>query len=181
MPSPYLAFRYDKLMNKFITKPLTLLFVFFFSGLSFAQGETKIGENWALSTQSGENVSWHSLQGKPLILHFWATWCPYCKKLQPGLEKLHKKYQSQELQLIGISFREDPGTYPQTVLNNRGHEFTTLVDGDHVAELFGVSGTPTTLFINADGLILGVTRTSNPEDPDLEKAVKILLSNYQSN
>lgn len=89
-------------------------------------------------------MSWESLQGKPLILHFWATWCPYCKKLQPGLEKVHTKYASQGLQLIGVSFREDPGTFPQTVLEERGHQFTTLVEGEEVAKLFGVSVTPTT-------------------------------------
>lgn len=167
-------------MNKLKNQTLTLLFGLLFSTFTFAQNETKVSENWVLSTQSGEQVSWQSLQGKPLILHFWATWCPYCKKLQPGLEKLHKKYQSQDLQLIGISFREDPGTFPQTVLNKRGHEFMTLVEGDDVAELFGVSGTPTTLFIDADGSILGVTRTSNPEDPDLDKAAKILVDRYKA-
>ena len=43
-----------------------------------------------------------------------------------------------------MSFREDPGTFPQTVLEERGHQFTTLVEGEEVAKLFGVSGTPTT-------------------------------------
>lgn len=159
----------------------SLLFLLFFSVIGFAQESQKAPQDWTLSTQAGEKISWQDIQGKPTILHFWATWCPYCKKLQPGLVRIQQKYQSQGLQLVGISFREDPGTFPQTVLNERGHQFTTLVDGEPVAELFGVSGTPTTFFIHADGTVLGVTRNSNPNDPGLEKAAKILIEQYQKN
>lgn len=135
---------------------------------------------WELSTQSGETVSWQQLHGKPLILHFWATWCPYCKKLQPGLDRLYKKYQSQGLQLVAISFREDPGALPQDVLDARGHSFQTLVNGDSVArDVYDVSGTPTTIFIKANGEILGVTRSSDPDDPRLEQAIQLMMANYQ--
>lgn len=151
---------------------------FFFSSMGLSQESQQAPQDWILKTQSGEQVAWQDLQGKPTILHFWATWCPYCKKLQPGLEKIYKKYQSQGLQLIGVSFREDPGTFPQTVLDQRGHEFTTLVEGDSVAKLFGVSGTPTTFFIYADGNVLGVTRSSDPNDPGLEKAAKLLVDKF---
>jgi len=41
---------------------------------------------WQLKTQIGKTISLSDYKGKPIILHFWATWCPYCKKLQPKLE-----------------------------------------------------------------------------------------------
>ena len=156
---------------------LALIFVF----PSYANDNNALDiASWELQTQSGETVPWNDLKGKPLILHFWATWCPYCKKLQPGLDRLYKKYQSQGLQLVAISFREDPGTLPQDVLDDRGHSFQTLVEGDTVAhEIFNVSGTPTTLFIYANGDVLGMTRSSDPDDPRLEKAVQHLLANYE--
>ena len=166
-------------MQYVISRFFLLFLTTSFSVTSLAEDAQKAPQDWVLSTQAGKQVSWQDLQGKPTILHFWATWCPYCKKLQPGLEKVYQKYQSQGLQLIGISFREDPGTFPQTVLDERGHQFTTLVDGEPVAKLFGVSGTPTTFFIYADGTVLGMTRTSNPEDPGLEKAASILVSRYK--
>lgn len=166
-------------MNNFLTRIFLIIVLSLSAFGALAKEELQITENWVLSTQSGEQISWESLKGKPTILHFWATWCPYCKKLQPGLEKVQQKYQSQGLQLIGISFREDPGTYPQTVLEKRGHQFTTLVEGEAVAKLFGAKGTPTTFFIHADGSILGSTRTSNPNDPGLDKAAKILVDAYE--
>ena len=48
-----------------------------------------------------------------------------------------------------------------------------------LAELLGITGTPTTLFVHANGDILGVTRSSDPNAPGLEKAVKRLIEAYQ--
>ena len=55
---------------------LTFFTVIFLTTLSFAQDE------------AGQLVKSSDFLGKPLVIHFWATWCPYCKKLQPGLDKL---------------------------------------------------------------------------------------------
>ena len=72
-------------------------------------------------------------RGRPLVLHFWATWCPYCKKLQPGLDRLRQRHVEQDLMVLGISFREDEGAEPQAVLQQRGLGFSTLVAGGKVA------------------------------------------------
>lgn len=133
--------------------------------------------NWSLQTEAGETLSSESLKGSPLILHFWATWCPYCKKLQPGLEALYQKHRAQGLKLVGISFREDEGATPQAVLQSRGLSFVTAIDGDTVAlQDFGIKGTPTTFFIYPDGRVLGMTTTSDPNDPALATAVEKILS-----
>jgi thiol-disulfide isomerase/thioredoxin len=138
--------------------------------------ELHVAPQWQLQNEAGDVVKSVDFAGKPLIIHFWATWCPYCKKLQPGLDRLYKKYQSDGLQLIAISFWEDEGATPQAELVERGMSFSTVIDGDHVARnLFGVKGTPTTVFVDKSGKILAMTRISDPEDPRLEAAVKSLL------
>lgn len=43
---------------------------------------------WTLNTQSGEQKSYTDYKGKPLIITFWGTWCPYCKKLHPRFEQI---------------------------------------------------------------------------------------------
>ena len=123
---------------------------------------------FALPDANGKQVSLADYQGQPLILHFWATWCPYCKKLQPGLEAVAQQYAGQGLALLAVSYNEDEGAEPQAVLRQRGLHFKTLVNGDAVAGLYRVRGTPTTFFINREGDIVGVTNTSNPEDPVLQ-------------
>ncbi|WP_232283292.1 TlpA family protein disulfide reductase [Paraglaciecola sp. T6c] len=136
----------------------------------------KMAPNWSLQDADGNQVSSTDFAGKPLIIHFWATWCPYCKKLQPGLERLYVKYQQQGLQMIAISLREDEDAKPQEALNARGMTFKTLVNGDQVAmDKFYVRGTPTTFFINAKGQVVVATQLSDPHDPRLEQVVKSIL------
>ena len=90
---------------------------------------------FTLSDADGKQVSLADYKGRPLILHFWATWCPYCKKLQPGLQRLSDEFEDQGLALLGVSFREDEGVNPQAELTERGHSFKTLVKGIEIARL----------------------------------------------
>ena len=130
---------------------------------------------WALKDAQGQTVSLADYRGKVLILHFWATWCPYCKRLQPGLDELYQQYQSQGVELLGISFREDEGTQPQQVLLDRGHSFKTAVNGEAVAGQYQVMGTPTTFLIDQQGVIKGVSNASNPAELGFETIIKSLI------
>ena len=162
---------------------LTFFTVIFLTTLSFAQDEAKTAKlpmmpQWQLYNEAGQLVKSSDFLGKPLVIHFWATWCPYCKKLQPGLDKLYQKYQADGLQMIAVSIREDEGARPQKELDNRGMSFKTLINGDDMARnLFNVSGTPTTVFIDKAGHVVGSTRISKPDDPRLEKIVKYIVEN----
>jgi cytochrome c biogenesis protein CcmG/thiol:disulfide interchange protein DsbE len=122
---------------------------------------------FTLKNATGEAVSLSDYAGKPVILHFWASWCPYCKSVQPGLEALAAEYAAQDMVVLGINFREDKGVNPQQVLESRGLHFKTLVHGEEVSRAYGVRGTPTTFFINASGEIVGMTNASKPDDPKL--------------
>jgi cytochrome c biogenesis protein CcmG/thiol:disulfide interchange protein DsbE len=153
----------------------------FFTSVAFSHGEKATEEfpmmpQWQLYNEAGQLVKSSDFVGKPLVIHFWATWCPYCKKLQPGLEKLYQKYQADGLQMIAISLREDEGATPQKELDRRGMTFKTLIKGHEVGlNLFGVSGTPTTIFIDKTGHIISSTRISAPDDPRLEEIVKYIV------
>jgi len=153
-------------------KNIIFFILFFF--VSYNTSAAQVPE-FTLKTESGETVSLNDYKGKPLILHFWATWCPYCKKLQPGLAALHKKYSSQGLEMLAVSLWEDEGATPQDELNSRGFQFKTLINGDEIHKQFGVVGTPTTFFISKTGDIIYKTSDSDPDSPALEKAVKQIL------
>ena len=138
--------------------------------------QSDIAPAFTLKDASGQQVSLADYVGKPVILHFWASWCPYCKTVQPGLEALAGKYASQNMVLLGINFREDKGVNPQQALDDRGLHFKTLVQGEEVSRAYGVRVTPTTFFINANGDLVGMTNASKPDDPELirlaQKAVQ---------
>jgi cytochrome c biogenesis protein CcmG/thiol:disulfide interchange protein DsbE len=131
--------------------------------------------SWQLTTQEGKLISLKDYQGQPIILHFWATWCPYCKKLQPKLVELESKYQSSGIKIVSISFNEDEGAKPQDEINNRGYDFITAVKGELVAKEYGVRGTPTTFFINRQGKAVYKSTSSNVNNPKLELAVQEII------
>ncbi|MBN7819808.1 TlpA disulfide reductase family protein [Bowmanella yangjiangensis] len=110
-------------------------------------------------------------------MHFWATWCPYCKRLQPGLDRLAELYADKGLQVIAVSLSEKNGAMPQSVLIERGLKLKTLIDGDDLGlHKFSISGTPTTVFVSPDGKILGATMQSDPEDPQWNTVAEYLTN-----
>jgi cytochrome c biogenesis protein CcmG/thiol:disulfide interchange protein DsbE len=131
--------------------------------------------DFTLDNSKAKAVSLADYKGRPLVLHFWASWCPYCKRLQPGLQALQDEYSETGLVVLGISFREDDGVQPQAVLQSRGLTFMTLVEGDEVAPLYGVKGTPTTFFIDRQGNIVGRTSTSDSKDPVWQVGVESIV------
>jgi len=156
-------------------KSILIILVALVSFSTIAQEDVR-APVWQLQNEQGELVRSSDFEGKPLIIHFWATWCPYCKKLQPGLDRLFNEYHKDGLELISISIREDEGAKPQSVLDARGLNLKTVVNGEKVAELFEVAGTPTTIFIDKKGNIIAQTQSSNPDDPRLEQVVKYIVN-----
>lgn len=154
-------------------KNLLLTIALFLCSISNIQAQKSV-QPWQLKTQNGETISLNQYQGKPIILHFWATWCPYCKRLQPKLVELQEKYKSSGVEIVAISFNEDDGAMPQDELNSRGYHFITAVNGDSVATLYGVRGTPTTLFINRTGKIIYNTSSSDVNNPKLDLALTMI-------
>ncbi len=130
---------------------------------------------WQLKTQSGENISLNDYQGRPVILHFWATWCPYCKKLQPKLVELKNQYKDSGIEIVSISFNEDEGARPQDVIFERGYDFVTAVNGESVVDTYGVKGTPTTFFINRQGKAVYKSTSSDINNPKLALAVQEII------
>ena len=46
----------------------------------------------------------------PKIIMFWATWCPYCRKLFPGIVALNRQYEAHGLEIVAVNFRDDGDT-----------------------------------------------------------------------
>jgi len=156
-------------MKKLTSYLFLLLCVFSFNAFS------EQAPDWKLYTQDKQTIASSDFKGQPVILHFWATWCPYCKKLQPKLVELAEKYKSSDVKLAAISFNEDDGAMPQDSITERGYSFKTAINGDNVANIYGVVGTPTTFFINRTGKIIFKSTSSDINDPRLELAMKEII------
>lgn len=135
---------------------------------------------WVLTDGKGGNVSSADLAGQPYVLTFWATWCPYCKKFQPGLDYIALDYIDVGIPTYAVSFWENDGAKPAEEMEARGLYLPVLVEGDNVAKAFGVLGTPTTIFVNQDGEIVYRHTAFDPNDPQLRAAYEQLKDEMEN-
>jgi len=89
-------------------------------------------------------IALHVEPKKPIMIHFWATWCPVCKTEIDNIQRLSKDYQ-----VITIAVKSGTTQEIQTYLNERGFDFKFINDKDAVlAQKFGVNIYPTTIIYN---------------------------------
>ena len=89
-------------------------------------------------------IDWQAYRGKPMLLHFWATWCPVCRFEEDSIQSISADYPVLSIS----SWSEDSAAYMQQQSLN----FPTLDDTKgHWAERYGVKAVPTTFILNADG------------------------------
>ena len=99
-----------------------------------------------------KNKPWtlSQLRGKIVLVNFWATWCPPCRKEMPDLEALSKQYREQGLVILAISDEEIDKVQP--FIAKQGYTFPVLLDpGRKVNTAFHVEGIPKTFIFGRDG------------------------------
>ncbi len=110
--------------------------------VSFAASaaENPIAPDWSLTTGDDQVVRLSEVAPQQTtVLLFWATWCPYCKALMPHLQSIRLEL-GDDIEILAISIFEDGD--PVGFIQEAGYDFTLLLDGDKVAENYGVTGTP---------------------------------------
>lgn len=95
------------------------------------------------------------LQGKPVLLNFWATWCPPCRKEIPDLQKFYEQY-GDRIALLGINWGEDREEI-RAFLERYGASYTNLLDKDGKFFVrYRLTGLPTSFWIDEQGVIRGI-------------------------
>jgi peroxiredoxin len=96
--------------------------------------------------------AWHlqELRGKVVLVNFWATWCPPCRKEMPDLEELYNKFKDQGFVVLAISDEEAAKVSP--FIGERKISYPVLLDpGRKVNELFQVEGIPKSFVFDREG------------------------------
>ena len=109
--------------------------------------------NFAFTSMEGTHVSNIALQGKVVLLDFWATWCPPCRESVPVIQGLHKKYADKAFAIVGISADNDEETLKNFVAKNR-MTWTEYFDGsEDVRQAFDIDSFPTYIVVDKEGVV----------------------------
>jgi thiol-disulfide isomerase/thioredoxin len=96
------------------------------------------------------------LKGKVVLINFWATWCPPCRREMPSLERLRQRLGDQGLAVVAVDVGEDADTvFSFTGQLEPAPAFPLLLDGDSKAmQAWKVKGLPTTFVVDPQGRVI---------------------------
>jgi thiol-disulfide isomerase/thioredoxin len=111
------------------------------------------------------------LAGKPLLLEFWATWCPPCRKSIPHLNEIHAKYKDRGLMVVGVT--DEPNALIKKFQKEVPMDYAVATDtGGRLNEKMGISGIPHAFLVNRSGEIVWQGHPNRLTDADIEKILE---------
>jgi peroxiredoxin len=123
------------------------------SELETAPQPGALAPDFTLPNLRGETVSLSSLRGQPVVINFWATWCPPCRDELPTLRSAYAQHREQGLEILAVDVREGRETVA-ALAADLDLDFPILLDDSGaVADIYQVRGTPTSLFVGPDGVV----------------------------
>lgn len=139
------------------------------SGITRAEGPQdglEVGDDapsWRAEDLHGERVRFpRDYRDRPVLLLFWATWCPYCRNLEPRLAELQEEFADTGLSVLAVNFAEQGD--PTDAIHTRDMPFRHVIGGDAIAARYDVWKVPG-LFLVQDGEIVYVLDYPPPEHP----------------
>ncbi len=133
--------------------------------MGIQQFQNKIdAPDFELKNLDGESVSLKDFRGKFVMLNFMATWCHWCRKEMPHLQKLHDLFKDKDFVIVAVYSDREGVSVVKPFIENSGYTFTNnsgaynsgLLDPTgRVTSMYRVTGTPTTYLIDKKGTMIG--------------------------
>jgi len=110
---------------------------------------------FAVTTVDGQKISLDDLQGKVVLIDFWATWCGPCREALPHVREIARKFEGQPLIVLSISLDSEEQKWKDFITKNEmtWPQYRDGGFGGPIAKMFGVQAIPHTFTIDADGIL----------------------------
>lgn len=111
-----------------------------------------LAPDFTLTSTTGETVSLSDYRGQVVVLNFWATWCGPCRYEMPALQRVSQELNGPAV-VLGVNQGEDAAEITRFAATV-GVDYPLLLDSDSATNRrYRVRALPTTLFIDANGVI----------------------------
>jgi len=122
-----------------------------------SSGEPDDASDFTVMTKDMNRVSLSDFRGRGVVVNFWATWCPPCKKELPYFESMYTKYSDrEEFMMVNLTDgNRETVDIVKSFINRNGYTFPVYYDTSaDAAYSYGVSSIPVTLFIDSKGRLV---------------------------
>lgn len=130
--------------------------------------------DFTLTDMDGKSISLADFKGRPILVNFWATWCPPCKQEIPAFIELQDRYRSEGFVVLGVS-TDDPADALRQFAAEYKMNYPVLQASEEFMDAYGpIWAIPVSVFIKRDGTIYKKHMGPATKE-DFEKDVKALL------
>ena len=126
-------------------------------GIPATREKSAFAPDFTVKDPEGRDVKLSDLRGKPVVINFWASWCPPCRDEMPHFQKMFEELDSEvSFMMIDLPGGGETQKVAEKFLAGEGFTFPVYYDTTGEASLkYGVNAIPTSVFVNAEGLMTG--------------------------
>ncbi len=147
-----------------------------------SDGDLIIAPDFTVYDKDGNQVKLSDLRGKPVVLNFWASWCPPCKSEMPEFDNVFKELGNKVnfMMVDAVDGNRETVEKGKNYITKEGLSFPVYFDTNQDAVTkYGIGGFPTSIFIDKDGYIItGVEGAINEET--LRKGIDLITEKTES-
>lgn len=124
------------------------------SSLGSAEGRSAPAPDFTAPAFAGGELRLAELYGRPVVLNFWASWCPPCRAEARGVERVWRAYRDRGVVFVGVNI-QDSEPSARIYLREFDLTYSNVRDANGaITTAYAVAGLPTTLFIDRQGQIV---------------------------
>ena len=139
-----------------------------------AENSVQQAPDFTVTDYDGEEVMLSDYFGKPIVVNFWASWCPPCKAEMPDFEEAYKTHSEVQFLMVNMTGGRETLESAKEHVESQGYTFTVLFDTEYsAAYAYYVNSLPATYFIDAEGNLVAYA-TGMLDAETMEKGIAMI-------
>jgi thiol-disulfide isomerase/thioredoxin len=155
----YQRYHADSPITELLAQQVAAIDSQFQSYVQYSSG-TVTAPEIALKNPTGTELRLSNLKGKVVLIDFWASWCAPCRKENPNVVRMYKKYRGEGFEIFSVSLDQDPAAWKAAIDKDGlfwpNHVSDMMGWQTPLVQTYGIQGIPHTVLLNREGNIVGV-------------------------